>query len=318
MKFLYFDHPDLGEWRLGVLFDADTVVDVTSAVEDIPHLGAKDLIRAVIAEFADLKGRIATAVEIGAGVALNDIRLRPPVPAPRQIDCMARNYMEDGTLSEPPAINGFHKSPSAIIGPGDTMVLPDVPAGVFEGEAELALVIGKTAKAVSEADAMDHVFGYMNFIDGSARDLPPSGNTFFQVKSRETFAPIGPYLVTKDEIADPHDLAVLLTVNGTTMQDFSTSDMAHRIPRCIAWLSAMHTLLPGDIVATGTNHRGLNPFQDGDQISLEIGPLGRLEFTVSDPLQRTWARVTRLQHKEAGHTGPYTPQLTGRYAPNQT
>ena len=96
---------------------------------------------------------------------------------------MAVNYMEDGTLSEPAPINAFQKSPSAIIGPGDTMLLPDVPATIFEGEAELAVVIGKHASNVKAADAMDYVFGYMNFIDGSARGLPPSGNVFFQMKS---------------------------------------------------------------------------------------------------------------------------------------
>jgi len=313
MKFVYFDHAEAGRWRLGVM-KGEGVVDVTDSVADLPHLDPRGLINAVIAAFETARPRIEDAVGSQPTIPLGDVTLRPPLPLPRQIDCMARNYMEDGTLAEPPAINGFHKSPSAIIGPGDTMMLGDVPAGVFEGEAELALVIGKRARNVSQADAMDHVFGYMNFIDGSARDLPPAGNVFFQVKSRETFAPIGPYLVTADEIADPHDLPVKLTVNGTVMQDFNTSDMAHKIPRCIEWLSAMHTLEPGDIVATGTNHRGLNPFMDGDHVTLEVGPLGVLRIGVSDPLQRSWARVTRLQHKESGQSGPYTPQLTGKYA----
>ena len=103
---------------------------------------------------------------------------------------MAVNYMEDGTRSAPAPINAFHKSPSAIIGNGDTMVLPDAPATIFEGEAELAVIIGKRASNVNAADAMDYIFGYTNFIDGSARGLPAGG--FFQMKSRDTFAPIGP------------------------------------------------------------------------------------------------------------------------------
>ncbi|NQW08752.1 MAG: fumarylacetoacetate hydrolase family protein [Alphaproteobacteria bacterium] len=317
MKFLYFDHPVAGNWRLGVL-KGDAVVDVTAAVSDLPHSDPRGdprgLINAVIAHYAACKAVIESAATSGTPLPLADVRLRPPLPLPRQIDCMARNYMEDGTLTEPPEINGFHKSPSAIIGYGDTMVLPDVAAGIFEGEAELALVIGTRATNVSAADAMDHVFGYMNFIDGSARDLPPAGNTFFQVKSRDTFAPIGPYLVTADEVPDPHGLPVRLTVNGTVMQGFSTSDMAHKIPRCIEWLSSIHTLEPGDIVATGTNHRGLNAFQDGDRVELEVGSLGLLRVHVSDPLKRNWARDTRLQHKEKGLPGPYTPQLTGKYA----
>jgi 2-keto-4-pentenoate hydratase/2-oxohepta-3-ene-1,7-dioic acid hydratase in catechol pathway len=164
---------------------------------------------------------------------------------------------------------------------------------------------------------MDHVFGYVNFIDGSARGLPPAGNTFFQMKSRDTFAPMGPYLVTADEIADPHQLHVQLWNNGTLMQDFNTSDMAHQIPRCIEWASAIHTLEPGDVLATGTNHRGLNAFQDGDQIELEVEGLGRLHFGVRDDLKRTWSRDTRLVHHEKGLEGPATPQLTGKYAPGQ-
>ncbi len=194
------------------------------------------------------------------------------------------------------------------------MVLPDVPGLIFEGEAELGLVIGKRADNVKAEDAMDHIFGYFNFIDGSARGLPPAGNVFFQMKSRATFAPIGPYLVTADEIPDPQNLKVQLRNNGVVMQNFNTDDMAHKIPRCIEWLSSIHVLEPGDIVATGTNHRGLNPFMDGDQIELEVGQLGCLKFNVRDDLKRTWARVTRLEHTDAGLEGRFTPQLTGKYA----
>ena len=176
--------------------------------------------------------------------------------------------MEDGTLPEPAPINAFMKSPSSIIGDGDTMVLPDMAASVFEGEAEFAVVIGKKASHVKAKDAMKYVFGYTNFIDGSARGVVPPTNVFYQMKSRDTFAPIGPYIVTADEIKDPHKLPIVLTNNGTVMQKFNTDDMAHKIPRCIEWVTAIHTLLPGDILATGTNHRGLNPFMDGDKIEL--------------------------------------------------
>ena len=107
------------------------------------------------------------------------VRLRPPVPKPYDIVAMAVNYMEDGERAEPAPINAFHKSPHALIGDGDTIVLPDVPASIFEHEAELAIVIGKRASQVKAADAYDYIFGYMNFIDVSARGLPPAGNTFF-------------------------------------------------------------------------------------------------------------------------------------------
>jgi 2-keto-4-pentenoate hydratase/2-oxohepta-3-ene-1,7-dioic acid hydratase in catechol pathway len=308
MKLCYFN-----DFRLGVV-KGDNVVDVTDAVSHLPYRDTRDLINGLIADWANLKSKVEAAAAAGAGVPLAGVRLRAPVPMPGKIDCMAVNYMENGLLEKAAPINAFHKTTASLIGHGDTMELPDIPAGIFEGEAELGMVIGKTAKNVSQADAMGYIFGYMNFIDGSARDMPPSGNVFFQAKSRDTFAPTGPFLVTADEISNPQNLAVKLTNNGVAYQDFNTDDMAHQIPRIIEWLSSIHTLEPGDIVATGTNHQGLNPFQDGDQITLEVGPLGKLEFSVSDPLKRTWARVTRAGHRESGDPGNYTPQLTGKHA----
>ena len=208
MKLAYFD-----DFRLGVV-KGDAVIDVSGIVKDIPHLGPHDLINGLIGRFAEYRLRLDKAAADGKGIPLSQVRLRPPLPKPGNIDCMAVNYMEDGTLKEPAPINGFHKSPSAIIGDGDTMMLPDVPAGIFEGEAELGLVIGKRATKVPAAEAMQYVFGYINFIDGSARNLPPPGNVFYQMKSRDTFAPIGPWIVTADEIKDPQNLAIKLTVNG--------------------------------------------------------------------------------------------------------
>ncbi len=299
VKLLFFD-----DFRLGVL-KADAVVDVSQVVRDIPHTGPQDLISGLIERFADYRRPLEEAAARGRGVAAGQIRIKPPLPKPYNIVAMAVNYMENGTRAEP-----------APIVDGDTMVLPDVPATIFEGEAEMALVIGKRASGVKAADAMDHVFGYLNFIDGSARGLLPSGNTFYQMKSRDTFAPMGPYLVTADEISDPHHVQLRLWVNGTLKQNFNTSDMAHKIPRCIEWVTSIHALEPGDVLATGTNHRGLSAFQDGDLVELETEGLGRLHVRVRDDLKRTWARETRLDRQEKGLEGT-TPQLTGTYAPAQ-
>jgi 2-keto-4-pentenoate hydratase/2-oxohepta-3-ene-1,7-dioic acid hydratase in catechol pathway len=307
MKILFFDN-----FKLGAL-SGDSVVDVSALVSDIPHTGPHNLISGLIERFGDYRVVLEKAAGAGTGLPLGSVRIRPPLPRPINIDCMAVNYMEDGTRKEPAPINAFHKSPGAVIGDNDTMVLPDVPATIFEGEAEVAVVIGKRAANVPAARAMEHVFGYMNFIDGSARGLPPSGNTFYQMKSRDTFAPMGPFIVTADEIKDPHNLQVRLWNNGTLMQNYNTSDMAHRIPRCIEWVSSIHPLEPGDVLACGTNHRGLNPFQDGDFIELETEPLGRLRVKIRDDLKRTWAREPRLQRQEKNLEGP-TPQLTGKYA----
>jgi 2-keto-4-pentenoate hydratase/2-oxohepta-3-ene-1,7-dioic acid hydratase in catechol pathway len=307
MKLAFFD-----DFKLGVV-TGDSVVDVSDVVKDIPRLGPQDVMRGVIERFAELKGPLAAAAAKGKGVPVSQVRFRSPLPKPENVVCMAVNYMEDGTLPEPAPINAFMKSPGSIIGDGDTMVLPDMPATIFEGEAEFAVVIGKKASHVKAADAMDYVFGYTNFIDGSARGVVPPTNVFYQMKSRHTFAPVGPYIVTADEIKDPHKLAIKLTNNGTVMQSFNSDDMAHKIPRCIEWVTAIHSLEPGDIVATGTNHRGLNPFMDGDKIELTTEGLGTLHITVQDEHKRTWARVTRLKHKESGAQGVHTPQTGGKY-----
>jgi 2-keto-4-pentenoate hydratase/2-oxohepta-3-ene-1,7-dioic acid hydratase in catechol pathway len=307
MKLAFFD-----DFKLGVV-TGDTVVDVSDVVKDIPRMGPQDVMRGVIERFDQLKGKFADAAAKGQGKPVSQVKFRAPLPKPENIICMAVNYMEDGTLPEPAPINAFMKSPSSIIGDGDTMVLPDMAASVFEGEAEFAVVIGKKASHVKAADAMNYVFGYTNFIDGSARGVVPPTNVFYQMKSRDTFAPIGPYIVTADEIKDPHKLPIVLTNNGTVMQKFNSDDMAHKIPRCIEWVTSIHTLLPGDIIATGTNHRGLNPFMDGDKIELTTEGLGTLRITVKDDLKRTWARITRLKHKESGAEGVHTKQTGGKY-----
>ena len=143
MKLVYFN-----DFKLGVL-KGDTVVDVSAEVKDIPHTGPGDLMNGLIEHWSSYKPRLEAAAARGTGVPLTGVRIRPPVPGPRTIDCMAVNYMEDGTRSAPAPINAFHKSPSAIIGHGDTMVLPDVPATIFEGEAEIAVVIGRKCSHVS-------------------------------------------------------------------------------------------------------------------------------------------------------------------------
>ncbi len=168
MKLVMFD-----DHKLGVL-KGDAVIDVSAVVADIPHTAPGNLMSGLIERFSDYRKKLEDAVAKGKGVAVGGVKLRPPLPKPANIVCMAVNYMEDGTRKEAAPINAFHKAPSAIIGPGDTMVLPDVPATIFEGEAELALVIGKKTSHVSAANAMGHVFGYLNFIDGSARGLPDS------------------------------------------------------------------------------------------------------------------------------------------------
>ena len=303
MKLVYFD-----DFKLGVV-KGDAVVDVSDLVSDIPGVSPQDTLAGLISEFDSYKGKLEEAVAGSDGVPLSQVRLRSPAPRPLNIDCMAVNYMENGARSEPAPKNGFNKSPNSVIGDGDTILLTDVPATIFEHEAELALVISKRAWQVKAEDAFDYIFGYMNFIDVSARGIP----AFYQMKSRETFAPMGPWLVTADEIADPQSLPVKLWVNGALMQDFNTDDMAHKIPQVVEWVTSVHSLGPGDVIATGTNHFGLSAIQDGDAIEMEIEGLGRLNLAVRDDLKRTWGRETRHEWEAAGNEGT-TPQLTGKYA----
>ena len=307
MKLVFFD-----DFKLGVLKD-DTVVDVSGAVSSIEHTSPQDLIGKVIEGFSQYQSALQHAVDSGQGKPLSQVRLRSPLPKPPNIICMAVNYMEDGTRDEPAPINAFQKSPNVAIGDGDTMVLPDIPATIFEGEAEIALVIGKRASNVKQEDAYDHIFGYINFIDGSARGLQSGGNTFYQMKSRDTFAPMGPYLVTADEIDDPQNLDIKLWVNEDLKQSFNTDDMAHKIPRIIEWVSSIHELNPGDVIATGTNHRGLSAFMDGDKIELSVDGLDTLRFNVKDDLKRIWPRTTRLEMTEQGKEGTAV-QTSGKYA----
>ena len=138
MKLLFFD-----DFKLGVV-KGDNVVDVSDVVAEVPNVHPQDVIRGVIEEFSAYRSRLEASVAASDGVPLSSVRIRPPLPRPANIDCMAVNYMEDGTRSEPALINTFHKSPGAIIGPGDAMVLQDIPATIFEGEAELANCDRKT------------------------------------------------------------------------------------------------------------------------------------------------------------------------------
>ena len=307
MKLVFYD-----DFKLGAV-SGNNVVDLSEAVSGISHTSPQDLMNRLIEDFPNQRAGLQSVIDRGAGVSVDQVRIRSPLPKPNNIVAMAVNYMEDGTRDAPAPINAFHKSANAVIGSGDTMILPDVPASIFEGEAELAFVIGRRASHVSADEAFDYIFGYLNFIDGSARGLPPAGNTFYQMKSRETFAPMGPWLVTADEIADPQNLQVRLWVNEELKQNFNTNDMAHQIPRVVEWVSSIHPLEPGDVVATGTNHRGLSAFQDGDLVDLECEGLGTLRINVKDSLKRTWLRETRLERDQKGLEGT-TPQISGKYS----
>ena len=279
MKLAFFN-----DYQLGVI-NGDRIVDVGSAVDGISYHSPQELINMLIEDFGDLQAQIESAAAEGDGVSLTDVNLRAPLPRPGQLLCLAGNYIEPASPDRG-EFNAFLKSPTSIIGTGDTSEFPSADASVFHFEPELALVIGKTASRVSQADAMDHVFGYTQFIDGSARGLHGG---FFLGKSWHTFAPMGPALVTADEIEDPNDLGIRLWVNDDLRHDFSSNSMDRFIPEMLEEVTNVVTLEPGDVVSTGTHHESLSPIHDGDTLRLEIEGLGpALTVNIHDPLKRTW------------------------------
>jgi len=204
--------------------------------------------------------------------------------------CVGLNYLDHAQetgqeLPKAPLL--FAKWPNTLIGDGDPIVLPDASQEV-DYEAELGVVIGTTAKHVSEADALDHVAGYICLNDVSARDLQFADGQWTRGKSPDTFCPIGPRLVPREEIDDPQALGIRCILNGETMQDSSTAQMIFSVAEIIAYVSRVITLEPGDLIATGTP-AGVGVFRDpkvllkdGDEVSIEIDGLG----TLTNPVEK--------------------------------
>jgi len=205
---------------------------------------------------------------------------------PRKILCMGRNYAEHAAemkneVPSKPLI--FSKFTTSVIGSGDTIRWSTDVTEQVDWEGELAVVIGRTARNVSEEEATQHIFGYTIANDVSARDLQSSESQWSRAKGHDTFCPIGPCIVTRDEISDPHDLRITTEVNGETMQDGHTGDMIFKVPYLVSYLSRTFTLEPGDLILTGTPAgvgKGMNPprfLNDGDEVRVTIEGIGTLQ-----------------------------------------
>jgi acylpyruvate hydrolase len=214
-----------------------------------------------------------------------DVHILPPVPVPPKIICLGLNYRDHAEearvpLPERPLL--FSKPGTTIVGPEDPVVYPKISTQV-DFEVELAAIIGKRDKDIPESDAFDHIAGYTVFNDVSARDIQFGDKQWFRGKSFDTFAPTGPYLVSREQVADPHNLKMELRVNGEARQKSTTANMIFKIPQLIAFISNVMTLQPGDIIATGTpagvgfyakpEKRLLKP---GDLMEAEIEGIGLL------------------------------------------
>jgi 2-keto-4-pentenoate hydratase/2-oxohepta-3-ene-1,7-dioic acid hydratase in catechol pathway len=223
-------------------------------------------------------------------VPLAEARLHAPVAAPEKVIGIGLNYEDHAAetgadIPEKPIV--FAKYPNTIIGPGETIIIPPITEQA-DYEAELAVIIGRTARNVPESDALDHVFGYTNANDVSSRDLQFSeGGQWTRSKSIDTFCPLGPYIATADEIEDPQDLSVRCILNGEVMQDGTTSRMIFSVAELISFLSQGMTLVPGDVIVTGTPPgvgSARDPqvwLKDGDEVTIEIEGLGTLTNPVA-------------------------------------
>jgi 2-keto-4-pentenoate hydratase/2-oxohepta-3-ene-1,7-dioic acid hydratase in catechol pathway len=269
--------------RLGVIRDGE-VVDVSDLV------GAGDagwppvfLLRA-IADFDRLRPALEQAVRSRPSRPLAELHLEAPVVFPSKVIAAPVNYrahieemrpMVKGELHAIERYGVFLKAPSSVVGPGATVELP-FPDRRTDHEVELGVVIGRTARNVGATDAMRHVFGYTGVLDITVRGDEDRSTR----KSFDTFTPVGPMLVTADEVPDPHALGLQLWVNGERRQNGNTRDMIWNVSKLIEYASHVMTLYPGDLISTGTPE-GVGPLKPGDEVTLEIERIGRMSVNVA-------------------------------------
>jgi acylpyruvate hydrolase len=248
---------------------------------DAPATTVRGLLAALDAE--RLRELARRAEQADERIALTDVTLHAPVTDPQKIVCLGLNYRDHAAETGqeiPTAPMWFAKFANSLIGSGGEIVLPTAHAEYVDYEAELALVIGRRAKNVEVEDALSHIAGAMPFNDVSARDLQMQNPLWTSGKAIDTFAPCGPALVTLDEIEELGALGLRTRVNGEVVQEGGTANLIFTPAEVVAWLSRTMTLLPGDIIATGTP-AGVGAAQgrflrDGDTVEVEIDGLGTL------------------------------------------
>ena len=272
MKFLRYGEP--GREKPGILDGNGVLRDISGQVDDLA---------------GDVLARLDSLTADGPVVEGNP-RLGPPVAGTGKMVCIGLNYRDHAAetgATPPPEPMIFMKATSAICGPNDTLELPRGSTNT-DWEVELGIVIGKRAKYITEDQVMDHIAGFVAVNDVSEREYQKRrAGQFTKGKSCDTFGPIGPWLVTPDEIADPQKLGLRLTVNGETRQDGNTADMIFGVVFSVAYLSQFMTLHPGDIIATGTPAGvglGMDPptfLKAGDEVVLEVDGLGQQRMIVA-------------------------------------
>lgn len=262
-----------GQERPGLL-QADGIVDLRALYPEIPDIDELFFRQGWHQKLMDLKAPGQTL----------EVRWGPPVARPSKIVCLGKNYAEharEGGFDTPSSPLIFCKTPNTLNGPFDPVLLPR-SSGQIDWEVELALVIGKEGKTISQDAAWGHIAGVTVMNDVSGRQAQFADSQWFRGKSFDTFAPMGPALVTLDEIGDVHNLRLTATVNGRLMQDGNTRDLIFDLPALIADISEDITLMPGDVIATGTP-AGVGIFrdppvvlQDGDEVACCIEKVGTI------------------------------------------
>jgi 2-keto-4-pentenoate hydratase/2-oxohepta-3-ene-1,7-dioic acid hydratase in catechol pathway len=311
MKLVSFSTNALPTPHLGIVRD-DEVIDVDLAGRAL-QLSVPDQMLALIENYALYKDALSTILskaanrrfsdvktftDVGAAHKLSEVQLAAPIPQPRKnVMCLAVNYREHaqetagvtGHSGEAPLYPMFFtKAPTTINGPYGDIVIDPAVSSEIDWEVELGVIIGKTGKNIRAEDALSYVFGYTVLNDITARDLQARHKQFFKGKSLDGSCPIGPWIVTADEIADPHNLALKLRVNGETKQNSNTSLMIFSINQSIEVLSAGMTLEAGDIIATGTpsgvgfSRTPPEFLRPGDVVEAEVEGIGLIRNHVTE------------------------------------
>lgn len=266
MKLALYD-----DFRLGIVSN-DQIIDAEHLVKNKEKYN--DSMMFVIENYDEIKGALQELEKTGKGKPLSEVRLRQPVTKPGKIVAAPVNYLKhQAEMNEQHTIKDlgvFLKATSSIIGQGDYIELPFEDRRT-DHELELGFVIGKKGKDIKPENALDYIFGYICLNDVVIRGKEDRSYR----KSFDTFTPIGPWIVTKDEIPDPGNLDIKLTVNGEIRQDTNTKNLIYNVPKIIEYASECYTLYPGDVFATGTPE-GVAPIEAGDEVTLDVQGVGKL------------------------------------------
>lgn len=274
--------------RSGAAPEAGVVVD--GRVIGLSGAGYSSLTD-VIGNWQSAKEAISSFISKAPQEATSDlasVTLMAPLPRPSKLICVGLNYREHAIESkmEIPSIPTiFNKFPSCVVGPGDKVILPK-NSEKPDYEAEFAFIIGKSGRHVPADKWQEYIFGYTIINDVSARDFQMATSQWLMGKTFDTFAPMGPWIVTADEISDPHNLDIKMTINGEVLQNSNTRELIFRIPELIAYLSSVFTLEPGDVVSTGTpsgvglGHKPPRWLRAGDECVISVAGIGELRNPV--------------------------------------